>query len=92
MDIAWFLVVVSKESRFGGSTEVAIGPRDWDSMRIPLLKFYPKHVDDLGRLADVLPQILREVAAGLREEGRIDLRSESDISYDEMMKRFLGGK
>lgn len=81
-EIAGYDVCLSKSGAMGVWT-LDIAPIKWDRLRLPLLRFYPKNVDDLDRLAEALPSLLHEVAAALRNEGREDLRSEQDRWHDE---------
>ena len=68
---------------------VSIWPNDWrrqghvDRLRLPVLKFYPKHVKELEALAELLPSVLRQLAAGMRVEELIDLRSRFDREMDQ---------
>lgn len=51
---------------------------------MPILDFRPKRVEELEALAELLPSVLRQLAAGLRAEGLTDLRSKYDLMREEM--------
>jgi hypothetical protein len=69
---------------------VGVNPNAWrrngyvDTFRLPLLSFYPKNVADLEVLAERLPSILKQLAAGMRAWGLEDLRSDADRRMEEM--------
>lgn len=72
-----------------GTTSVSIAPNNWqDGLRLPMLKFHPKNVAELERLADVGPDLFRKVAAELRAIGKEDLRSKWDKMSDDTRKRW----
>ena len=58
-----------------------------DRAWLPILKFWPHHVDDLDDLAASLPALLPQVAQALRDAGKSDLRSESHRHMDEFEQR-----
>ncbi len=70
------------DRRESGFTEVFISPLGYDGLRLPLMKFYPKHVNDVALVADKLPALLRVLVAELQVAGLDDLRSESDRRQD----------
>lgn len=77
--------------RDDGVASVDICPNSWDDgLRLPMLRFHPKHVDDLERLADAAPALFREVARELRALGKEDLRSEWDKMGDDLLERLKG--
>lgn len=51
-------------------------------VRLGLVDFYPKKVAELDELAEVLPGLLRMLAAALRVEGLDDLRGEHERMLD----------
>ena len=73
---------VGVHRRADGLTEVWISPYE-RGMRLPLLSFHPKRVDDLEAVINVLPELLRAVIAEMRTAGLDDLRSRFDKMHEE---------
>jgi hypothetical protein len=73
---------VGVERRDDGFTEVWIS-NFGNSLRLPLLKFYPKRVADIEHVIEVLPDLLKATVIELRAAGLDDLRSRSDVMMDE---------
>ncbi len=80
-EIAGYLVEVDR--RDDGHTEVRISATGPDRRPCPVVRCYPKHVDELDRVADVLPELLKAAVTELRAAGLVDLRSRMEVMIDE---------
>lgn len=70
--------------RDNGFTEVYVSPISYERPRLPLVKFYPKSVEDIERVIARLPNLLRAAVVELCAAGLDDLRSQSDVQMDKM--------
>lgn len=77
-EIDGYDVIITRDHN--GLTEVGIAPISYERLRLPLLKFYPKSVNDIEKLATSLPSLLKTVATEMRDAGLDDLRSKWDIT------------
>jgi hypothetical protein len=80
-----YIVILSRDDN--GLTRVSIGPKEWHSTRMGLIEMWPKSVADIEILAAAVPGLFKAIAAGLREVGLDDLRSDVDISIDDSDRR-----
>lgn len=48
----------------------------------------PERVDDIDKLADILPDLLRAIAKHLRGIGKDDLRAKFEREHEKMMASF----
>ncbi len=79
-------VVVVREKRY---TRLSICPKGADRLgRVGIIECHPKNVTALEELAVDIGDLLRTVAARLREAGLDDLRSDSERDYEEISTMF----
>lgn len=69
-------VVIEQREGFAG-VELSIGLRGGDRY-LPLVRCFPRHVEEVEGLAAHLPALLPAIAAAMREAGLVDLRSDAE--------------
>lgn len=58
--------------------------------RAGIIECRPEHVEDMEKLADKLPSLLKAVAEHLRSLGKDDLRSRLEREHEELMASLKG--
>ena len=73
------------------TAELVIWKSPRDGLRLGTLTCHPKSVADVERFAEDAPALFREIAQGLREAGKDDLRNDSDRHRDNWEAWIKGG-
>jgi hypothetical protein len=70
-----------------GYTELSIYRKGQSVVRLGIVTMHPRSVEDLETFGREAPELFSEIAQGLREAGKSDLRGKHQIFQDELDKK-----